>query len=66
LMAKIRELKGRHEELLASISDILPREWKCTSYGGIEVVCSQKIVPYESGDGGIEVLQKSRVFSVAT
>ena len=25
LMAKIKELKGRHEELLASISNILPR-----------------------------------------
>jgi hypothetical protein len=25
LMAKIRELKGKHEELLASISNILPR-----------------------------------------
>jgi uncharacterized protein YceH (UPF0502 family) len=26
LMAKVRELKGKHEELLASISNILPRE----------------------------------------
>jgi hypothetical protein len=26
LMVKIRELKGNHEELLASISNILPRE----------------------------------------
>jgi hypothetical protein len=26
LMAEIRELKGEHEKLLASISDILPRE----------------------------------------
>ena len=26
LMAKIRELKGKHGELLASISNIMPRE----------------------------------------
>ena len=29
LMAEIRELKGEHEKLLASISDILLKEWKC-------------------------------------
>lgn len=29
LMVKIRELKGRHEELLTSIASILPREWNC-------------------------------------